>query len=127
MKRKADDAEGFGGRLEEAILRAGIKKSALAASMGVDAARISEWLAGRSVPMGHHMIALVEALGCDANWLLTGAGRGADARKLERIRQILDEPPTDEVSSDELETGTPDGSGNGGSRSPGRRVEKRAG
>lgn len=127
MNRKDNDTEGFPERLDEAIRRSGVKKGELAKSLGVDAARVSDWLAGRSVPTGHHMIALVGALRCDANWLLTGALLGADSKKLERIRAILDEDPTDGFSSAELATGTPGESGNGGNHSRDRKGGQRSG
>jgi transcriptional regulator with XRE-family HTH domain len=126
---REDAGETMAERIKRLRGRKGWDQGELAEASGVSRpATVSNWENGGDIK-AKNLAQLARALGVSVDYLVTGVQPGdlpeAQA-KLDRIRAILDEDPTDEVSSDELETGTPGGSGNGGSRSPGRKAGKRA-
>jgi transcriptional regulator with XRE-family HTH domain len=68
----------FEERLREAMGRAGINQSGLAASAGVNRASVSQYLSGRNRPRGRAAGRLAKALGVDEAWL-DGSAEGQPA------------------------------------------------
>jgi transcriptional regulator with XRE-family HTH domain len=89
-------AETFGERLQRALDARDTTQLALADRLEVAPARVSEWVKDKWLPEGSRIVQIVEALGIDAHWLLTGEGsmdRAGEAQlRLERVREAVTAP-----------------------------------
>jgi transcriptional regulator with XRE-family HTH domain len=86
----------IGGRCREARERAALTRDALVQAMAQHGVTVAtqtlwRWETGEREPPGYYLQALIDVTGTDPAWLVLGTASPACA-KLERIRQILDEP-----------------------------------
>lgn len=58
-------------RVAEEIYKLGDTNREVADKIGCDDSRVSDWLAGRSIPSAYHLKGMYEA-GCDVIYILTG-------------------------------------------------------
>lgn len=72
MVSSSFDRHRFGQRLKKAISDAGMRNGELAAAMGLDPSRISEWTHARALPRVEQLPRLARELDTDLHWLITG-------------------------------------------------------
>lgn len=62
----------MGTRIETAMFAAHMTQTSLAEAMGVTPQAVQQWVTNKTAPKGQRLKKLVQVLGCDLNWLLTG-------------------------------------------------------
>ena len=78
----------FQERLKRAMFLKGVRKTDLAASVGIDRSKISSYISGRYKPNGETLSKIASALGVTPAWLL-----GQDDREPVMPRPVFDELP----------------------------------
>lgn len=86
----------FGERLRAAREKRGLDQEQLGEKLGhKDGTQVSRWESDARAPRLHQVVALVEVLGIDGGWLLTGEGRpeprrpGEAEARLEAVELVL--------------------------------------
>jgi transcriptional regulator with XRE-family HTH domain len=76
----------FATRLRDAIAESGHRQGDVAAAIGVNPNRLSEWCTARQAPKLHQVVELAEHLGTEIGWLLTGRSAvGIDADVVDEL------------------------------------------
>lgn len=74
---QCDDIAEVGSRIHELRERLGLAQTQFAERLGVDRKSVAGWEAGKRLPDGTSLLALMRVFGADVNYLLTGQANAA--------------------------------------------------